>query len=289
MKPIANGWWSCRLQRKQEVPQSLEDGTVPNCFRYTALLLLPLALSVSGCAALREARSPAVSSYSGCNVAFVLDGAGDFQATSLAMREVAAKGDWPLQVETFDWSHGYIRVIADQIDRKNMLAQAQRLAALVITYRQCHPAAEIYLVGHSAGCGVVLAAADTLPPDTVTRIVLLAPAVSTEYDLRPALCSTRTTIDVYYSIRDRLYLGLGTALFGTSDRRWDCRPAGRIGFQSASTPDEFCLYRKLRQFPWHPSMKETGNQGGHYGPYQKGFLQDCVLPLMTGHEPLAQQ
>ena len=68
-------------------------------------------------------------------------------------------------------------------------------------YRQAYPGRKVYLVGHSAGCAVVLAAAERLPTDSVDRLILLAPSVCVTYDLRPALRTVRCGIDVFYSDR----------------------------------------------------------------------------------------
>jgi pimeloyl-ACP methyl ester carboxylesterase len=81
----------------------------------------------------------------------------------------------------------------------------------------------ISLLGHSAGCAVVLAAAEILPPDSVDRIILLAPSVCDAYDVRPTLRAARDGMDVFYSSRDCLILGVGMRIFGTAERQ--CRTA----------------------------------------------------------------
>jgi hypothetical protein len=119
-----------------------------------------------------------------------------------------------------------------------------------------------------------------LPPDSVERMVLLAPAVSATYDLRPALASCRRGVDVFYSGRDWAALGIGTALVGTADRRWSAA-AGRVGFRPvADCPGDQALFARLRQHPWHPCVTWAGNAGGHYGGYQPAFLRAYVLPLL---------
>jgi pimeloyl-ACP methyl ester carboxylesterase len=187
-----------------------------------------------------------------------------------------------LQVETFVWSHGYGRYVLDHTDHANHLAQGRRLADLVVAYRQACPGRRLYLVGHSAGCAVVLAAAEVLPPDGVDRIVLLAPSVCTAYDLRPALRTARCGIDAFSSSQDRLVLGLGMGLVGTAEHA--CRTAaGQYGFTPVlAGPEDAALYGKLRQHPWDPAVQWSGNDGGHYGTNQAGFLRAYVLPLLAG-------
>ncbi len=213
-------------------------------------------------------------------IVFAVDGAGGFESTSEALRQVAAEAALPLEVESFWWSHGCGRVLADQVDFGHAQDQGRRLAYRVAAVRQLRPDAEVYLVGHSAGTAVVLAAAESLPPQSIDRIILLAPSVSACYDLRPALRASRGGIDCFYSSRDIAYLGIGTALVGTADRRL-CPAAGRVGFcpRTATTADA-ALYTGLHQHPWDPSLGWTGHKGGHYGAYQLDHLKLFVLPLL---------
>jgi hypothetical protein len=87
---------------------------------------------------------------------------------------------------------------------------------------------------------------------------------------------------VFYSSRDRLILGLGMRIIGTSERA--CRTAaGQHGFTPIIVcPADTALYGKLRQHPWAPVLEWSGNNGGHYGSIQVGFLQAYVLPLLAG-------
>jgi pimeloyl-ACP methyl ester carboxylesterase len=178
------------------------------------------------------------------------------------------------------WSHGCPRILADHIAFGHAREEGRRLAAEVVVLRQGCPDAPVYLVGHSAGCAVVAAAAEWLPPDGVDGIVLLAPALSQGYDLRPVLRCARQRVDVFYSEHDWVYLGLFTSLIGTSDRHWTAA-SGRYGFlPPAGEPGDFALARRLRQHPWQPGYAATGNRGGHYGIYQPDFLRCYVLPLL---------
>jgi pimeloyl-ACP methyl ester carboxylesterase len=207
-----------------------------------------------------------------------VDGAGNFGATSAALSEAIEEQRLPLAVEPVEWSHGAGRLFVDQMDYAHARAEGDKLAGQVRARRQVCPTGKIYLVGHSAGSAVVLAAAESLPPGSVDGIVLLAPAVAAAYDLRPALrCCP---IDVFYSNRDRGYLGVGVAIVGTTDRHWSAA-AGRVGFQlQVETGTDQACYARLHQHPWTPDAEWTGNRGGHYGGYQPAFLRAYVLPLL---------
>ena len=135
-------------------------------------------------------------------------------------------------------------------------------------------------MGHSAGCAVVLAAAELLPPQSVDRIILLAPSVCAAYDLRPALRTARDGIDVFHSNEDRLVLGLGVRIVGTTERS-SRMAAGQGGFiPVVACPADAALYGKLRQHPWDPVVEWTGHNGGHFGNNEPGFLRAYVLPLL---------
>ena len=225
----------------------------------------------------------AAGSPSACGgVVFVVDGAGGFEATSRNLGQTVAEEKMPLDVRVFHWSHGYWRVIADQTHAAHAQREGGKLAELVLKCRQESPTSPIYLVAHSAGCAVVLIAAESLPPNAVERIVLLSPAVSAKFDLRPGLRCACRGVDVFTSSHDWAWLGLGTLLAGTTDRRWTLATAGKDGFQPPLVGGEDeALYGKLRQYPWTPSLMWMGHNGGHYGAYQPGFLRIFVLPLLV--------
>jgi pimeloyl-ACP methyl ester carboxylesterase len=252
----------------------------------SVILLVPGLVGLSGCALNRtEVRSYAPPGGTERGVVFSADGAGGFLATSEALRQGVEKDGLPLRVEPVVWQHGWGRFLADQTDFAYARSQGRQLAERVAAYRRACPAGEIYLVGHSAGCTVVLAAVESLPPGTVNRVVLLAPSLSAAYDLRPALRGVRCSVDVFCSRRDWFYLGLGTSLIGTADRRWSAA-SGRVGFRpAAGSPEDQALYARLRQHPWHPCLAWTGNWGGHYGGYQPAYLRAYVLPLFQAPAP----
>jgi hypothetical protein len=219
------------------------------------------------------------------NVVFIANGAGDFRKASEAIAQVVNEDRLCLEVEPFLWSHGYCRILSDQLDQAHARAQGQRLAQAVLTRRLACPDASISLLGHCAGCAVVLAAAEALPPGQVDRVILLAPSVPTDYDLRSALRSARLGIDVFYSSADYWSLGWGIRLANATKCRW-CGAAGRHGFTPLlAMPDHAADYAKLRQYPWNASLACTGHNGGHYGSYQPSFLRIFVLPMLTGANP----
>jgi hypothetical protein len=182
----------------------------------------------------------------------------------------------PLEFRSFEWSHGRVRALADEWDVAYSRNQRRRLAWEVVQYQAARPGAAVYLVGYSAGCAVALSAAEAVPPNALARVVLLSPSVSHGYDLRPALQAAAGGIDVFVSERDRFYLGVGTAVVGTSDGLRQAA-AGRVGFD----PPEEAFAGRLRQHPWDPSLAWTGNTGGHTGTLRTAYLKAYVLPLLS--------
>jgi hypothetical protein len=248
-------------------------------FRLPAVLLL-----LSGCAGVPtpvESRLPPEQARA---LVIVVDGAGGYQFTPRAVVRVVDEDHLPLAVRSFDWTHATGRWLADQVDQAHSYAAGLRLAAEVALYERQYPGLPVYLMAYSAGSYPLLTAASHLPPGSVERIILLAPAVSASYDLRPALACARQGIDVFSNKADRLYLGVGTAVLGTTDGCHDLA-AGRYGFRPvAGKPADAALYAKLRDHPWERNQAWTGHRGQHSGVESPAFLRTFVVPLLLpGH------
>jgi pimeloyl-ACP methyl ester carboxylesterase len=221
-------------------------------------------------------------------VVFAVNGAGNFHGTSSALQRAVAEADLPLTVVSVEWSHGFGRALADQTDWHHAQEQGLCLARRIASYRHAHPGQAIYLVAHSAGSGVALTAAAESPPGSLERVILFAPSVSADYDLRPALRGTRGGMEVFYSRRDVFALGLGMALVGACDGGRGCPAAGRVGFRTrVETPEDAILYDKLRQHPWQRWQARCGHRGFHSGAHRPGFLHTFVLPLLNSPSYLA--
>lgn len=254
---------------------------MPTAF-FRAVAPVALAGLLAGC---RAVPAPVVSyrlPSAPRGIVLVVDGAGGDQAASRAIANVVEDSRLPLYVRSFEWTHGVGRGVADMTDVNHARIQAKRLAGHVGWYRTHWPHTPIYLVAYSAGTMVTLEAAQGLESNSVERIVLLAPAVSADYDLRCALFAARQGVDVFTSERDRLYLDFGTRLVGTADGKRGVPAAGRVGFDMPVTPNpDPLLTSRLRQHPWDPSVAWTGNSGDHDGALRSKYLRAYVLPLLT--------
>jgi hypothetical protein len=238
--------------------------------------LLLCGLLLSATAAPGQVVSPAPPSR---RVVVVVDGSAGLREMAGDLCKAVVEACPDLEVWSFPWSHGHGRLFADLWHHSHHRAKGKELADLLLHQRRTCPSGKIYIVCHSAGAAVVLAAAGCLPPHTIDRIVLLAPAVSPEYDLRPALCCSREGIDSFYSSRDLISRLM--CLVGTADGHWQCS-AGCVGFTPVGDGwAEEGLYRNLRQYAWQKEMAEASHHGGHFGCTQLDFFRCYVIPLLN--------
>jgi pimeloyl-ACP methyl ester carboxylesterase len=202
-------------------------------------------------------------------VVFVANGSGGETPVTDVLAESAADEGMPLVVRTVAWARAG-SILENYADLPARYAAAIQLAERVrLLNAQC-PQVPIVLVGYSSGTHVVLEAAGMCPPGSVRRIVLLAAAVSTAYDLAPALRASRCGIDSFFSPWDNV-LDFAEEL-GTADGQ-RTPTAGRVGFRQAPS----CA---LRQYQWHEGM---GGQGGHVGWTRTRFVRETLLPLLCSY------
>jgi pimeloyl-ACP methyl ester carboxylesterase len=210
-------------------------------------------------------------------VVFVAPTAGDHRLLANNLEELVRHKGIPLRVVTVPWSSGF--VARDIRDQANHHFQGWRLACEVMSYREARPGCRVYLVSHSAGGAVVLAACRWLPADSVDRILLVAPGVSPDYDLRRALEVSRLGIDLFFHRSDRILNWAGRK-FGTTEGT-PGPTAGEVGFVPLiASPQDQLLYQKLRQIPYRWEFTDSGHQGGHLGYARLAFLNRYVLPML---------
>jgi hypothetical protein len=185
------------------------------------------------------------------------------------------------EVRDFIWTHGWGHMFKDLQDTTHLLRKADELAAEVRQVKADDPDRPVYLVGKSGGTGLVLAAAEQLPPATLERVILLSPAVSPSYDLRPALRACKHEIVAFTCVYDKFILGWGTTEFGTADRVYG-PSAGMCGFivPNDLTDEDHALYDRLVQITWSPRMILEGNPGMHFGTSMPGFVAKEVAPWL---------
>jgi pimeloyl-ACP methyl ester carboxylesterase len=237
--------------------------------------LCGLFVALTAAPAAEPARQPA-------GVVYVVGGIGGFDPLGLSAKWTFPRAGVPHEIRDFQWTHGRCRPLRDLQDSRYFEERATELAALVRDQAAREPSRPIFLVGHSAGAGLVLRATELLPPLSVERVILLSPAVSPHYDLRPALKNARGEIVSFNSTYDRFILDLGTSLFGTVDRYYE-PAAGLDGFRPPTDLSEADreLYRRLVQVPYRAQNLLEFQGGSHHGTTMPVFLAKQVVPWLA--------
>jgi pimeloyl-ACP methyl ester carboxylesterase len=216
----------------------------------------------------------------------VADGCGGVELCEMGMRQVMSEREGRCLVQPVRWGHGFGRWFADLSDVGNHQAQSRAIVEEVHAWLERYPGKPVFLVGKSGGTWIVVKALEDLPVGSIEAVVLLAPAISPDYDLSKALRAVSREMVAFWSPLDAIVLGVGTWLFKTADRVRTFS-AGMVGFRPPPGLDDDgrLLYTKLNQVRWRPRMAKTGYLGGHIGPDSPAFLRKYVVPLLTCPEP----
>jgi pimeloyl-ACP methyl ester carboxylesterase len=198
-------------------------------------------------------------------------------------------GGWPGAVEVYDWTAGTVLLFPVNLralDRNKH--EAERIARKITEYQGRHPGRPVYIIGHSGGGGVAVLALEALPPERqITSAILLAPAISPDYNLCRALRRTSQGIWNFYSHYDIGFLQAGTTVMGTIDGR-HTSAAGAVGFEMPAGLDDEDrrLYAtRLRQQAYSRKMAHSGNEGSHTGWADRQFVADWLCPLILAQMP----
>jgi pimeloyl-ACP methyl ester carboxylesterase len=183
-------------------------------------------------------------------------------------------------VEHFDWTSDEYRFLdalqAIDRNRRECLTLAERITFLA----RSEPHRRIILTAHSGGTGFVLFALERLPADVqVDTLVLMAPAISGNYDLSPALKHVRREAYVFTSRYDTVVLGTGTRLFGTMDGQ-KVDAAGLTGFTRPESADPK-QYAKIVELGYQASWMRYSNFGDHVGSLAPSFALNIIGPLLN--------
>lgn len=225
------------------------------------LLILMLAALACGCAS--------NDATAGDDVVFVVHGVGGAGASGGVVKALKQDGR---SVRSFQWG-APAPLFFLNFSSKSVHDRAESaLATALMQWHTKHPAGRIDLVGHSAGCGVILGALPRLNFNA-HQVVLLSPSVSPGYDLNPALAKISGQLHVFHSDRDTTFLSWRTGNFGTYDRV-KTAAAGNRGFEGNYPAG------KVIQHPYDPAWKDLDHDGGHFGAAQRRFVEAVVEPLL---------
>ncbi|HEY9733830.1 MAG TPA: hypothetical protein V6C89_18110 [Drouetiella sp.] len=214
-------------------------------------------------------------------VVYIIDGAGGSGFTPLVIRQALAGK--PYRVKHFRWGTGYMRIISDLTDRKNMDRKSEELSSEIALYRDSNPEMQIYIVAKSAGTAVALNALARLPENSVDRVILMSPAVSPSFPLADSLHAVKGDVISFCSAADLLFLHVGTSIFGTADGVKGVG-AGLRGFAKPSSESVAHQYSKLHEIHWEPSMIKLMHFGDHSGNSMPLFVNRYIVPLLLGND-----
>jgi len=224
------------------------------------------------CRSIKSLQSPERMNR-GC--VFILPGIQGKSPMEFSVARGLVDGDVPLGIEVFDWTTRLWPLFLFHL-RAGFWQRwmAKRLAAKITDYQRRYPNRPVILIGHSGGGAVSLRTAEHLPQENrLAGVILLAPAISPFYDVRPALQSTAEVWN-FFSPLDALFLGVGTLAAGTCDG-WHLFSAGASGFlgRSKARPG-------LHQAGYRPEMLTAWNGGGHFGCVNRVFVGSHIAPLV---------
>jgi hypothetical protein len=212
----------------------------------------------------------------GRTVVFVVDGVTGLSefAANLEAAYIDTRFCPPV-IRTINWTRSD-STAKDYRDRNAQIAGAAKLLLEVKRVHDCNPGSPVVLMGYCAGAQVVLMAAEQMPPGYVDRIFLFAPAVSSCYDIRPAIRASKQGMDVLYNSDDTV-LEFYEEQYGTTDGM-NTTTAGTTGFKLPRTAPYckdpiFCLLRQI-------DASNLNALGGHYATITSYFLQRNVLPYI---------
>lgn len=178
-------------------------------------------------------------------------------------------------VVRFGWNRGipFVRSLVNLMSRRHHTRQTARLVERIVWYKSRYPEAPVSLLAQSGGCWIVLKALEQLPADMrVHSAVLIAPSTSPDYDISLATSKCAAGMTSIGGPGDFFFLGLGTTLFGTSNRVHS-PSAGWIGWHHH--PPGF------REVRWHPDWVRYGYFSNHTSSSSRNFVERLIVPMLN--------
>jgi hypothetical protein len=201
------------------------------------------------------------------------------QAWLGALHDAGAAGDF----DVYDWTKNRSSFLdALEAHDENHRVAAQ-IGKFIEQTRGINPDTPIICCGASGGAGLTVWALEALPRGTtVNDVLLIAPALSPDYDLSAALRHVSGALYYLSSPLDAPTNGGGTLLFGTIDGKHSAA-AGFTGFHQPPGADP-AQYRKLVELKYDPAWIAWGNFGSHMGGLSSAFATHVLAPMLVKDE-----
>ncbi|MCG8407620.1 MAG: hypothetical protein MI923_20680 [Phycisphaerales bacterium] len=185
-------------------------------------------------------------------------------------------------IEIIPWGTPPLHSLQNLSDLPANLKRAEERANRLVALQRERPDKPLTLIGFSGGGGLAILTIEALPKDVMLdRVILVAAAISKDYDLSKVLARCKDKVINIYSPKDGI-VGFGTSLFGTIDRKRTLS-AGHCGF--LDNDGKQLRHEKLQQIAWEPAWRRYGHNGGHLGylsrPWACHILAPQIDPLLN--------
>lgn len=248
-------------------------------YRKSLVVCLLLAIFlVAGC----NGRPYITAERSRQGLVMILPGIEGPSVLNASIRQGLMDGGLPYALEIYNW-HGprtgfaFTYAWSETACRKRAAAVASR----VQEYRAVYPGRPVFIVGHSAGGGIAIFAAEEIPEeDPIDGVIAIAPSLGPDYDLTKALTGAGGHVASCSSDKDMFLRGLIT-VGRNIDGDWGVT-AGQQGFEVPIAATTECreAYSDLVQIRWTPDMAEEGNTGGHFGWTSPAWVAAHLVPII---------
>ncbi len=206
---------------------------------------------------------------------FLLGGINDVWVVGRAWRRYLPAAGLPHRIELIRWQQGFRAVLtfADLWRTEHHRRVAADLAARIRETQTAYPGEAgprpRPLRRHR---NRRLRPRTARPGRSGHERALVGSGLSPDYDLSAALHHTKAGILTVESRLDAFFLGIGTRLLGTADRRWTFA-AGMVGFRRPSDP---AVADKLHRTQWSPRFIRQGWLGGHVSIASPWFVRGTL-------------
>ncbi|MDB2685979.1 alpha/beta fold hydrolase [Mariniblastus sp.] len=239
-----------------------------------AVGLVCLMLPALGC---RSFQSKLSSQRLEHGYTIVLPGILGEQGWDRNVADTIRNSSYPGEVEIYDWTHGPLLFGWNMFDSR----QVKQISSRITNYQERYPGRPVYLIGHSGGCKIAVQTLESMPTGRrIEKAVLLAPGMSSHYDLRQAMSHTRSGISAFSSALDVPISVPLTGFRGLADGELRL-PAAAFGFhppKGLSTEEARRYEQLLDQRRYSGQMLGTGHLGGHFGWTSPSFIAEHVVP-----------
>jgi len=191
--------------------------------------------------------------------------------------------DVPSTIELYDWTEGPLLLVYNLRALAHNRIEATKIAGKIVAYQDRFPGRPVNVIGYSGGAGVAVLALECLPPGRRVRsVILLAPTLAPDYDLRGALAHADLGVHSFHSPADAPILMVLTTAFGTMEGRHTLA-AGAVGFsvpQGVTENQRDQYTARVSQQAYSLDMLASGHPGGHFGWTSRAFVAKWIAPLV---------